>query len=145
MPETEAQTYATHRRYDPLYHYVLFGILSVNLLLRCYALYNAPGKGRAWEIVLAFGLLILFLKARTFPLRAQDRVIRLEERLRLREVLPEPLRSRIPELREGQLLGLRFAPDAELAGLVEQALAEKLGCEEIKKRIKVWRPDTFRV
>jgi hypothetical protein len=145
MPEPEAQSYASHRRYDPLYHFVLFGILVVNLLVRGYFLYRNPGLRPAWEIVMAIALVILALKARTFPLRAQDRVIRLEERLRLQTLLAEPLRARIPELREGQLIALRFAPDAELPGLVEQALAERLGGEEIKKRIKVWRPDNFRV
>ena len=145
MPETEAQSYASHRRYDPLYHYVLFGVLVVNFVLRCYAFYKHPGRWPAWEIVMAVAFVILALKARTYPLRAQDRVIRLEERLRLQTLLAEPLRARIPELREGQLIALRFAPDAELPGLVEQALAEKLGGEEIKKRIKTWKADTFRV
>lgn len=145
MPESEAQSYASHRRYDPLYHFVLFGILVVNLLVRGYFLFRNPGLKPVWEVVMAVALVILAFKARTFPLRAQDRVIRLEERLRLQTLLAEPLRARIPELREGQLIALRFAPDAEVPGLVEQALAEKLGGEEIKKRIKVWRADTFRV
>lgn len=145
MPASEAQSYASHRRYDPLYHFVLFSVLVVNLVLRCYAFYKHPGRWPAWEIVMAVAFVILALKARTFPLRAQDRVIRLEERLRLQTLLAEPLRARILELREGQLIALRFAPDGEVPGLVEQALAEKLGGEEIKKRIKTWKADDFRV
>jgi hypothetical protein len=75
----------------------------------------------------------------------QDRVIRLEEQLRLVSLLPEPLRSRVPELTPGQLVGLRFASDAELPGLAERALSEKLSKEDIKKAIQNWRPDYLRV
>jgi hypothetical protein len=106
---------------------------------------RAPGFLTAWQALLGIALLGLFFYARSFPLRAQDRVIRLEERLRLREVLSAPLRERIGELTEGQLIALRFAPDAELPALVEQALEGRLVREEIKKRIHNWRPDTFRV
>jgi hypothetical protein len=75
----------------------------------------------------------------------QDRIIRLEERLRLAAVLEEPLRSRARELTDSQLLGLRFASDQELPGLVERALDEKLDRTQIKKAITDWRPDYLRV
>jgi hypothetical protein len=95
--------------------------------------------------LLALAFLILALKVRFYALRLQDRIIRLEERLRLTQLLSEPLRSRIPELTEDQLCGLRFASDAEIPKLVERALNEKLSRADIKKAIQTWRPDYWRV
>ena len=85
------------------------------------------------------------MKARMYATKLQDRIIRMEERQRLYGLLPETLRARIGELSEAQLVGLRFASDAELPGLVEETLAKKLSAAQIKKSIKVWRPDYFRV
>jgi hypothetical protein len=80
-----------------------------------------------------------------YALKAQDRVIRLEERERLVGLLADPVRSRVGDLTEAQLIGLRFACDTEIPVLVDAALAKKLSQSDIKKSIKVWRGDYFRV
>jgi hypothetical protein len=84
-------------------------------------------------------------KIRLYALKNQDRIIRLEERLRLQRLLPEQLQARIDELTEPQLVGLRFASDAELPGLVEKTLGGKWGAKEIKQAIQIWRADYWRV
>lgn len=145
MGEPTPQTYANHRRLDPVYHFVLFGLLGANFVYSVVHAYRAHSRAGWMGFVVAVALLILYLKLRTYALRVQDRVIRLEETFRMRALLPVELQARIGELRPGQFVGLRFASDEELASLVEAALKEDLGGEEIKKRIKSWRPDTFRV
>jgi len=139
------QTYANHRRLDPLYHVVGFGLLLLALVLAVVHLVRQPGLAATWELVASLGLLITFLCLRTYALRNQDRLIRLEETLRMERLLPAELRTRIPELSPAQFVALRFAPDEELVGLVGQTLAEALSQDAIKRRIRSWRPDTFRV
>ena len=145
MAETAPQTYANHRRYDPLFHVFIFGVLAISLLVSLWQLVRSPGFTTAWIFLVFAALLVLSFKVRLYALKVQDRIIRLEERLRLQQLLSEPLKARIGELTEGQLIGLRFASDGELPELVRQSLDEDLPREEIKKRVKVWRPDTFRV
>ncbi|HWW14941.1 MAG TPA: DUF6526 family protein [Candidatus Dormibacteraeota bacterium] len=145
MAEKKPQTYANYTRWDPLFH---FFALPVFLLLALAGLVHyiwRPGLHSALMFVVAVALAVVIVKLRNYPLRVQDRVIRLEERLRLASLLPEPLRSRIPELTEGQLVALRFASDAEVAKLAERALSEKLSPADIKKSIQTWRPDHWRV
>ena len=140
------QTLANHARIVPLYHLVLGPILVINLILSGRALFRDPSAERGMAFALAFGFLILFWYARVFALRAQDRVIRLEMRLRLERLLPAPQFARFGEIAVPQLVALRFAGDAELPGLVEEVLAGRLvKGEDIKRRIQDWQADELRV
>ena len=152
MAEAKPQTFANHTRWDPLFHFFLIPIFVLALLLTLIHFFAHITEGDLHDhihavllILLATAFLIWVFKTRLYALKVQDRIIRLEEQLRLMRLLPEPLRSRIPELTEGQLCGLRFASDAELPKLAERALNEKLSRTEIKKSIQNWRPDYFRV
>jgi hypothetical protein len=145
MANTTPQSYANHTRRDPPFHFFLAPlsvaavILSVNLLVRHQRMASI-----LW-VLLAIGLLMTAFKARIYALKVQDRLIRLEERLRLAMLLPEAGRARIGELTESQLVALRFASDAELPALAMRALNEGLTSKQIKTSIQSWRPDYFRV
>jgi hypothetical protein len=148
----EPQSYAHHTRWDPLFHFFVIPIFVIGLIMSLIHFFAHITEGDLRDhihafllVLLALACLILVFKVRLYAIKVQDRVIRLEERLRLTQLMPEPLRSRIPELTEDQLCGLRFASDAEVAKLAERALNEKLSRADIKKAIKTWRPDYWRV
>ncbi len=145
MSERKPQTYANHTRFDPVFHYFLAPVLLITVILSFIHLVKHPGIASLWHVLLAVALLLIAGKARAYALKAQDRVIRLEERMRLATLLPEPLRARIGELTERQLIALRFASDAEIPALVERTLKENLTQKRIKQAIQNWRPDYFRV
>ncbi len=145
MAEKKPQTLANHGRLDPLFHIVALPVFGLTAIAATIHFLWRPSAHSAAFFVLSVAALIAIFKIRLYPLKVQDRVIRLEERMRLSMLLPEPLRTRIPELTEGQLIALRFASDAELPDLVGRALNEKLSQADIKKAIKVWRPDYWRV
>jgi hypothetical protein len=139
------QTLANHVKYDPSFHFFLLPVLLLNLFVAGFHIYRHPGFPSAWIFIISFALLVLLGRLRSYATHVQDRVIRLEERLRLNSLLAEPLRSRIGEITDSQLVGLRFASDAELPALVKRALDEKLSRADIKKAITNWRPDYSRV
>jgi hypothetical protein len=139
------QSFANHGRLHPQYHLVLAPIFFLNIIGCIVWLVRAPGWQSAWGVVMSLALMVLIVLVRTYPMKVQDRVIRLEERLRLAVLLPEPLRLRIPELTIDQLIGLRFASDAELPALVERTLRENLTRKQIKQSIVAWRADDWRV
>ncbi|HEX4955077.1 MAG TPA: DUF6526 family protein [Thermoanaerobaculia bacterium] len=146
MSAKAPQTYQNHARFVPAYHYVAFGILTLNLVYAAWKLFMVPSLDTVMALAVALALLIMLLYLRLFPLKAQDRVIRLEERLRLARLLPGDLQARIEELRPGQLVALRFASDEELPDLVRRTLAGDLANPgAIKKAIRNWRGDTLRV
>ena len=140
------QSYATHQRYVPAYHYGTFGALLVVLLWSLFKLVTEFNVDRLMMVVLVVAVAFATFYARAFAVRAQDRVIRLEEQMRLLRVLPEPLQSRIGELSVGQLIALRFAPDEELPELVRRVLDERIAkADDIKRAIRNWRADHVRV
>jgi hypothetical protein len=143
MPK--AQNLANHARFDPRFHYFVLPVIAITALLAIWNLVRNPSFTSAWLMILAFALVGLALKARLNALKVQDRVIRLEERFRLAALLPEPLRARIHDLTEAQLIALRFAPDEEIPDLVARTLSNNLVPADIKKAIVNWRPDYFRV
>jgi uncharacterized protein DUF6526 len=123
----------------------VLGAFALNLIWSMVRLYRVPGIDAVMGVIVALALLGLAFYVRMFPLRVQDRVIRLEMSLRLASVLPPDLRARASVLRPGQLVALRFASDAELPGLVRQVLDENLtDRREIKKRIREWQADHLR-
>jgi hypothetical protein len=145
MAEKNPQTLANHTRFDPLYHYFALPVFLLLPFIAAAHFVRHPGLHSGLLFVVAVAAAIVVLKLRTYPLKVQDRVIRVEERLRLTSLLPEPLRSRIPELTEGQLIALRFASDVEVPKLAERAISQKLSPADIKKAIQNWRPDYWRI
>jgi len=139
------QSYASHAKIDPAFHLFVLPVLLINIFVLAYLLFRHPGIGGAWLLRISVTLLVLAARWRSWATHLQDRVIRVEERIRLTAILPEPLRSRIAELSDSQIVGLRFASDAELPALVQRALDEKLSRADIKKAITDWRPDYSRV
>lgn len=152
MPDPAAQSYATHRRYVPLFHFVIPSILLLNLLWTFVGIYHTwRGGGRfdrvnsVVQVLVALALLLIWFYARSFPLAVQDRVIRQEMWYRLGELLPPDQRARIPELSADQLIALRFASDEELPGLTRKVLDEKIADREaIKRLIHDWKADDMR-
>ena len=152
MADSKPQSFANHTRFDPPFHFFIIPVFALGVLLSLIHFFAHLSHSDFRDnfhafllILLALALLALVFKTRLYAVKVQDRVIRLEERLRLMQLMPEPLRARIPEITEDQLCGLRFASDAELPKLAERALNEKLNRKQIKQAVQNWRPDNWRV
>lgn len=141
----KAQSFQNHGRIDPAFHQFLAPLSLVLLIGAIVNLVRNFGWQSGFIMLAVVWAVVAQFKIRLYALKVQDRVIRLEEQLRLKELLPAPLKARIGELNEDQLVGLRFASDGEVAGLVEKTLASKWGRKEIKQAIQTWRPDNWRV
>ena len=137
------QSHATHRRYYPLFHFIVVPLLVVNVIVRVVFVFRHPATRIAWwEVVVALTLGAFAWTARTMALRVQDRVITFEETIRLSQHLGEDIRHRVPDLTPGELIALRFCDNAEIDELTRAVLAGDLkGRENIKRRIRKWRPD----
>jgi hypothetical protein len=145
MVDASAQNFSNHTRYDPPFHFFILPVFAITLIATIVHLVRRPGLCSAWMVVFMLAAIFALFKVRLYALKVQDRVIRLEERLRLTALLDASLRPRIGELAEAQLIALRFASDAELPALAARALNEKLAAAEIKKSIQHWRADEWRV
>ncbi len=146
MAEKIPQTFANHARFHPPFHFFLIPGALILLILTIVNAIRHARRLDAW-ILLLIGILfpVAVFLIRINALRVQDRLIRLEERLRLEALLSADLSARIGELTEAQLIALRFASDAELPLLVPKVLAANMQSKDIKKAIVAWRADTFRV
>jgi Family of unknown function (DUF6526) len=145
MAEKRPQSFANHARFDPLFHFFAIPVFGISVIVTVVHFIMHPSLRAGWIFVVSVAALVSVFKIRVYALRNQDRTIRLEERLRPMTLLTEPLRSRIPELTEAQLIAIRFAGDAEVATCVESALAHKLSRADIKEAIQSWRPDYWRI
>ncbi len=142
---SKPQTYANHGRMDPAFHYIVAPILLINVVVRGVVAFHRRDLLTHWDIVVAIALLLLAGLARSYALRVQDRVIRMEERVRIAAVASPATLARMDEFTVKQFVALRFAPYAELGPLADRALAEQLTPKQIKQAIVNWRPDTYRV
>jgi hypothetical protein len=146
MASEELQSLANHKRIVPGFHQLGFALVLGYLVIAIVQLVRAPGLSTVGGLLIALIFLVLTWYVRLFPLTVQDRVIRLEERLRLARLLPADLQPQIESLSVGQLAALRFASDAEVPALVRKVIAEKLTSRQaIKELVTNWRPDHLRV
>jgi hypothetical protein len=147
MSNSSPQSLKNHGRVDPTFLAVAL-VLLANVVFAIFHLirhWSEAPIASSWFLVLALAVFIPYFKLRTYPLKVQDRLIRLEERTRLQALAPAEWHTQIYRLTEDQLIGLRFAADDEVVELAKQALEEKLTRKQIKQRIQSWRADYWRV
>ena len=142
----KTQTFASHHRFIPVFHFFALPVLLVNVFVVAYYFVLDPRLINGWALIVAIALAVGISYSRFMPLRAQDRIIRLEERTRLERLLPSDLRGRVGDLTASQLIAIRFAPDDEVPDLTRRALNGELKSQDdIKRAIRNWRADHLRV
>ena len=142
---SQTQNFQNHTKLVPAFHFFVLPILLANFIWSVVRAIQHFTFGTVMSVLVALALILLALTARIFSLTVQDRVIRLEMRLRMQQVLPQDLRSRIPDFTVGQLVSLRFASDAELPALARKVLDEKMTDRKaIKQLVREWQPDLLR-
>lgn len=145
MPEN-TQSFSSHTRWHTPYHFVLFPILFIHFAWCVWRITQALTLEHAEQLLLSVGLLLMMLLVRVNPLKAQDRIIRLEEQLRYQRLLPADLAARASALPVGFMVALRFASDLELPELAQRAVDGAFAKpKDLKQAIKNWRGDYFRV
>ena len=142
----DPQNFANHTRWHPTFHFFVLPVMLINFFWAVVMFVKAPGWNAGWWIVVSLALALLTTFVRTYSLKVQDRLIRLEEKLRYQQVLSTPLKQQTSNLTVGQTVALRFAADEELEELVNSVLSGKfVKTKDIKRAIKQWRADNFRV
>lgn len=142
----EAQNFANHTRWHPLFHFFVWPVMLINFIWSVVQFVKAPGRDSGWWIVVSLTLLLLTSSVRAYSLKVQDRIIRLEEKLRYQRLLSPAVVQQTSALTVAQIVALRFAGDEELEGLMSAVVSGKLAKpRDIKQAIKNWRADTFRV
>jgi hypothetical protein len=145
MADAPVQTYATHRRYLVTWHFIAMPIIGAQVAVSLYEFIREPGLAGLWNALVMVALFLALLSARWMALRVQNRLVRLEENLRLERLLPGRSRD-LERLTLGQLIGIRFASDAEVPHLVDRMLSGELRtADEVKQAVQHWRPDHLRV
>lgn len=144
MSDDDVQNYGSHRRWNAPWHFVVVPILLLNAVIAIVLLVRAPSRGTVWAAVVALTLVVGLALLRRMALRVQDRVIRLEERLRLNRLMPDR-HEEIEELGRAQLIAIRFASDAEVPHMLDRITRGEIRTQdEIKRAIQHWRPDHLR-
>jgi Family of unknown function (DUF6526) len=139
------QDFKHHGQLHPPFHIISTFALVANLVFAIMHFVKHMTVWNGWIVVMSIAIFVPFFLIRIYPLKVQDRLIRLEERLRLQALAPAEWHAQIYRLTEDQLIGLRFASDDEVVALAKQALEENLSRKQIKERIREWRPDYWRV
>ena len=145
MSDDSVQTYASHRRYLLPWHFIVMPIIGAHVVVLIVELVSVPSVWAAWNTLVMAAVLGGLLCARWMARQVQDRVIRLEETLRLERLLPGRTAD-LERLTTRQLIGLRFASDGEIPHLVERVLSGELqGENDVKRAVQHWRADHLRV
>lgn len=145
MPSENSQSFASHARYFPLFHFVASPITLIYFVYATVQAVKSPDSAHIIAAIWAFGIAAGVFSSRVMAITVQNRVIRLEMRLRLKEILPPALAARIRELTVRQLIALRFAGDAEMPSLVERVLKGEFATpKEVKRAVRDWQPDHLR-
>jgi|TARA_B100000745_G_scaffold122313_1_gene79331 hypothetical protein len=145
MSEKKPQNYKNHAKFIPVFHYIALPLLLVNFFGALFRVTQEISFYTLNDVGLAISLIVVAVFTRLFALKAQDRVIRLEEQIRMQTFLPDALKVHVGRLTMGQIVALRFASDEELADLTQEALDQNTSPNALKQAVKNWRPDYDRV
>ena len=145
MPEKKPQNYDNHAKFIPIFHYIALPLLLVNFFGALFRVTQEISFYTLNDVGLAISLIVVAVFTRLFALKAQDRVIRLEEQIRMQTFLPDALKVHVGRLTMGQIVALRFASDEALADLTLEALDQNTSPNPLKQAVKNWRPDYDRV